>query len=198
LLRAESTSAEPVWRAWAQVRRGLPISSYGYSPVSMSCTLTDCQVEWQGTGALTQPVDKARLINVVANLEPTLAATSKFPLAVIAEPRELAQRYETPQALRMAMANAAIVAAPGLTLDVMAPVTLVPAQDLGLQSVTVGARGHWRFAASGPTGPLQVEEVFRFLAGWPVQLASLQYSAVGTGNGGPIVVEGIYVLVGAN
>jgi hypothetical protein len=198
LQRAESSSPTPLWRAWTDVRRSLPISSYGYSPVSLNCGTAECQVEWQGLGTLTQPVDKARLTGVIPNLEPTLAATSKFRLQPAAETREPGRKFASPQELRMAIVNAAIVAAPGLVVDAMTPVTLTPPADLGLQPVTVGARGRWRFAASGPTGPIAAEEVFKFLATWPVQLTSLQYGAVGTGSGGAITVEGTYVLIDAN
>lgn len=188
------TSHAPLWANWHEIRRRLPVSLAGYAPASMTCTITECTVLWQGSGAFTHPADKRLLPNVIADDEPNLAAKSKFPVSASATLRPPAPLFGSAQALRLSMVNAAFGRLGGLQVDPMEPVVATPAPDLGIQPVALGARGKWRLSLGGPMALVQAEEAFQFLQQWPVQLVSVSFGSLASG--GSIALEGSYALVG--
>ncbi len=189
--RQSATHPEPLWRQWHSKRK-LPLVAYGYQPSSMNCDASSCTLQWVGSGAFTLPADKLRLPSVVPNMEPTLSATSIFPLTPTTMTRSGATPFLTPESLRFAFANAASVALPALQIEAMTPVVLSPPQELGLAPVHVGAIGKWSLALNGPMALVSAEDAFSFLKPWPVQLTSIKFETLGATAGG-ITVEGTYI-----
>lgn len=195
LERQGGTPPEPVWRQWNAVRRALPIIAHGYKPMSMSCDTASCKVDWTGAGPFTLPSDKRLLPGVLPNVEPTLAATSQFPLTPPGTTRAPLYAYTAPEALWFALASAATVSLPGLQVDAMQPVVVSPPPELGLSPVTIGAVGKLRIALNGPTALVLADDVYSFLSLWPVQLTSIRFDALGL-TAGAISIEGTYILNG--
>ena len=192
LAAAESSSQAGVWRQWQSVRTQLPLVSHGYSPMTMNCERASCSVNWLGQGLYTLPVDKRLLPGVVPNVEPTLKAISVFPIAASPAQTVAKLRYESPEALRFALASAATAALPSLVVDPMQPVVLTPPPELKLPPVNAGTVGKWRVVLQGPLAPLQVQDAFVFLDRWPVEITSLRYGSLS--DVGEIEIQGNYVL----
>ena len=70
------------WASCETIRRGLPVSLYGFKPEKLLCNFTTgkATVEWRpGAGYVTH-ADRAKLPNVTNPLEFEVAATSQWPL----------------------------------------------------------------------------------------------------------------------
>lgn len=189
LQEVAATSPAPLWRRWNELRAALPVSLHGYTPMSVRCDASSCEVDWQGVGALTQPADKIKLPGAQPSFEPTLSASSKFPVGVPRTPRQLVQFAAEPQALRFALANAASVHVRGLQVDPMEAVTVTPDADLGLKPITVGYRGKWRLTAGGL---VNAEEAFRFISAWPAQVTSVKFTSMAAD--ASVSLEGVYAI----
>ena len=186
-------SSDAVWHEWHAIRRALPVSAFGYQPTTMKCDTGSCQVEWSGSGPFTLPADKARLPGVLPNMEPTLTASSRFPLSSAPLARPDLVSYTRPEELRFALANAAILHLPGLQVDAMQPVVMTPAPDLGLAPVTLGATGKLRVTLDGRAPLVMAEGAHRFLSQWPVHLTSIRFDSLNQASG--ITLEGTYIVV---
>lgn len=178
-----------VWAGMTRVRQGLPISMYGYKPQSYECGADACKVEWLGAGAFTNAADKLRLPGVERTLSNDLKATSSFELKGTRDVLPKV-RAASPEELAFLIQSRFGAKVSGFMVQPSQPVTVEGPKGVKEPEV-IGQVGKWHMTVQGATALLQVAEITRLMAHWPVRVTSMKYQPVASS----IDVDGEYVFV---
>lgn len=172
------------WIACEDVRRSLPLSSYGYLPSKLTCdfSLKKAEVEWTPIGATTRLADRAALPGIVDKYSTTPNALSSFDLKALDAGAPVVPL--NPAAVRMAILDWGGARFRTLRIEPSTAVVITPPKDIsdepGIAPVSLGSKAAISFGATGASDLLTAPGAMRMLNSYAVQLNQIVWTQPST------------------
>lgn len=194
-----STPTTEQWSACDEIRRGLPLSLYGYVPEKLTCDfkIGKATLRWNQSDKNIRIAGRERLPGITNAFQTEAAPTSEFPLSTPSAQVHIESTPLDSERVKLELMDAVKRKIASFNVEAIIPVTVTPPKEIaeqpGIVPVSIGQEVKWKGQTTGFMERLGTPALLFALEKYPASFHTIEWNQLSRPETTVAVTGSVYV-----